>query len=267
MSHKLNQPRTGGRYSRRSLRGTRVWLTGASSGIGEALVPELVRRGARVAISARTTGALEAIAAGFPDGQVVAMPVDVTDRAAVAAMAAHLEAVWGGVDLAIFNAGTHRPVSATDLDAGDFEMLMRVNYLSVIYGIEAVLPGMLARGQGHIAGVASLAGYRALPTAAAYGASKAALILALDAMRFDLAPRGIDVTVVNPGFVRTPLTDRNTFHMPMRIDATAAARLIANGLERRAREIHFPARFSWLMKTLRVLPYPLYAALVGRAKA
>lgn len=230
-------------------------------------MPELVGRGARVAISARTAEALEAIAAGYAGGQVVAMPVDVTDREAVAATAARLETTWGGIDLAIFNAGTHRPVSATALDADDFEMLMRVNYLSVIYGIEAVLPGMLARGQGHIAGVASLAGYRALPTAAAYGASKAALILALDAMRFDLSPRGIDVTVVNPGFVRTPLTDRNTFHMPMRIDATTAARLIANGLERRAREIHFPARFSWLMKTLRVLPYPLYAALVGRTKA
>jgi len=267
MSHVGEEHRRPRRYSRRALRDARVWLTGASSGIGEALVPELVARGARVAISARRADALEAIAARFPNGQVVAVPVDVTDRAAVQAAAARIEALWGGIDLALFNAGTHRPVSGLTIDAADFESLMTVNYLSVIYGVEAVVPGMLARGAGHIAGVASLAGYRALPTAAAYGASKAAVILALDALRFDLAPRGIDVTVVNPGFVRTPLTDLNEFHMPMRIDADAAARLIADGLERRAREIHFPARFSWLMKTLRILPYPLYAALVGRTKS
>jgi NADP-dependent 3-hydroxy acid dehydrogenase YdfG len=267
MSHAPLEPRHPRPYSRSPLRGARIWLTGASSGIGEALVPELVARGARVAISARRGEALAAIAARAPGGEVVALPVDVTDRSAVAEAAARLESLWGGIDLAIFNAGTHQPVSGTALDPDDFVRLMQVNYLSVIYGMHAVLPGMLTRGRGHIAGVASLAGYRALPTAAAYGASKAALILALDALRFDLAPRGIDVTVINPGFVRTPLTDRNTFHMPMRIDADAAARLIARGLERRAREIHFPARFSWLMKTLRVLPYPVYQALVARTKA
>lgn len=266
MQHDSSQPRGGTVYSRGGgLSGARVWLTGASSGIGEALVPELVRRGARLAISARRGELLDAIAARYPPGQVVAVPHDVTDRSAVAEAAAGIELLWGGIDLAIFNAGTHQPVSGTSVDAADFEHLIRVNYLSAIYGIEAVVPGMLRRGRGHIAGVASVAGYRALPTAAAYGASKAALILALDALRFDLAPRGIDVTVVNPGFVRTPLTDRNTFHMPMRIDADHAARLIVRGLERRATEIHFPAAFSWLMKTLRVLPYPLYAALVGRA--
>mgnify|MGYP005865914913 CR=1 FL=1 len=102
-----------------------------------------------------------------------------------------------------------------------------------------------------------------LPTAAAYGASKAAAILALDALRFDLAPRGIDVTVINPGFVRTPLTDRNTFHMPARIDADVAARIIVRGLARRKKEIHFPARFSWGMKLLRVLPFPVFERLVS----
>jgi short-subunit dehydrogenase len=207
------------------------------------------------------------MAASQASGQIMAVPVDVTDRVAVTAAAARIESNWGGIDLAIFNAGTHKPVSALALDATDFEHLMRVNYLSVICSGEAVLPGMLARGVGHVVGVACLAGYRALPTAAAYGASEVAVSLALDAMRYDLVPRGIDVTVVNPGFVRTPLTDRNEFHMPMRIEAAEAAELIVRGIERRKREVHFPARFSWLMKTLRVLPYPVYEALVGRTAA
>lgn len=241
----------------------RVWLTGASSGIGEALVPALVASGARVAISARRVDALEAVAARVPAGQVHVVPVDVTDREAVHAAARHIEARWGGIDLAIFNAGTHIPVNAERLDAADFRTLIDVNYLSLIYGVEAVLPGMLARGRGHIAGVASLAGYRALPTAAAYGASKAAAIVALDGIRFDVERRGVDVTVINPGFVRTPLTDRNTFQMPALIDADQAARLIVRGLARRKKEIHFPARFSWTMKLLRVLPYPVFERLVG----
>lgn len=241
----------------------RIWLTGASSGIGEALVAPLVAAGGRVAISARRADALERLARRFPDGAVTPYPVDVTDRAAVAQTVDRIERAWGGIDLAILNAGTHIPVTATALDADAFEALIRVNYLSIVYAVEALVPGMLARGRGHIAGVASLAGYRALPTAAAYGASKAAAILALEAMRFDLAPRGIDVTVINPGFVRTPLTDRNTFQMPALIDADDAARLIVRGLARRKKEIHFPARFSWTMKLLRILPYPVFERLVG----
>jgi NADP-dependent 3-hydroxy acid dehydrogenase YdfG len=241
----------------------RVWLTGASSGIGEALVGPLVDAGARVAISARREAPLETLAARHPAGRVLPLPLDVTDRDAVHAAARTIEAAWGGIDLAVFNAGTHIPVSGVAPNAADFETLMRVNYFSVVYGVEAVVPGMLARGRGHVAAVASVAGYRALPTAAAYGASKAACIHAMEALRFDLAPRGIDVTVINPGFVRTPLTDRNEFAMPMRIEAGEAARLIVRGLQARKKEIHFPAAFSWLMKTLRVLPYPLYERLVA----
>lgn len=246
------------------LENQRIWLTGASSGIGEALVAPLVLAGARVAISARRPAPLEAIAAAHPAGRVLPLPLNVTDRTAVAAGVREVETRWGGIDLAILNAGTHIPVSGTAIDAADFETLIRVNYLSIIYGVEALVPGMLARGGGHIAGVASLAGYRALPTAAADGASKAAAILALDALRFDLVPRGIAVTTINPGFVRTPLTDRNTFTMPALVDADRAAAIILAGLARRKQEIHFPARFSSTMKLLRVLPYPLFERLVSR---
>ena len=121
---------------------------------------------------------------------------------------------------------------------------------------------MLARGRGQIVGVASVAGYRALPTAAAYGASKAALMLALDSLRFDLEPRGITVTVVNPGFIKTPLTDRNRFPMPFLMPVDKAVRVMARDIERDKKESHFPFLFTWLLKLLRVLPYPLYERLI-----
>ena len=144
---------------------------------------------------------------------------------------------------------------------------MRLNYFGVLYGMEAVLPGMLARGRGHIAGMASLAGYRAVPTAAAYGASKAALIHALESLRFDLDPKGIRVTVINPGFVRTPLTERNRFRMPFLMDVERAAAIIVSGLERDRKEIHFPRVFSTILKLARVLPFPVYERLIKRATA
>lgn len=249
------------------LKDARVWLTGASSGIGEALVPVLAGRGARVAVSARRGDRLEQLAAGWRrDGaEILVVPLDVTDRPAVLAAARRIEEAWGGIDLAILNAGTHTPSSGHGFDTSQFVDVTTLNYFGALYGIEAVLPGMLRRGHGHIAGVASVAGYRALPTAAAYGASKAALILALESLRFDLEPRGIRVTVVNPGFVKTPLTDRNRFSMPFIIPADRAAELIVRGLERDKKEIHFPAVFSWLLKFLRVLPYPVYERIIVRA--
>ena len=249
-----------------TLKDARIWLTGASSGIGEALVAPLLEAGARVAMTARRADVLESIAARFPaaTGRVLVAPADVTDPASIRSAVQTIEAAWGGVDVAVLNAGTHAPVSAVEFDPIPYVQVMTLNFFSVLYCIDAVLPQMLARRSGYIAGVASLAGYRPLPTASAYGASKAALIYALQAMRFDLEPLGVDVTVINPGFVRTPLTDLNAFHMPALIDASDAARIIVRGLRRRRKEIHFPARFSWTLKVMRVLPYPLYEWIIKR---
>ena len=124
---------------------------------------------------------------------------------------------------------------------------------------------MLQRGRGHIAGVSSLAGLRPLPTAGAYGASKAAASHMLDAIRFDLEPRGVLVTNITPGFVRTPLTDRNRYRMPFLMEVDRAAEIVVAGLERGKREIHFPKPLSWTVKTLRVLPYPIYQWIIGRS--
>ena len=234
------------------LKDRRVWVTGASSGIGEALAVALASRGARVAITARRTELLEAVAARCAAGSappVIVVPADVTDRAAVVAAVATIEAALGGIDLAILNAGG-RTDSLIDT--------MTLNYSSVVYGIEAVLPGMLARGSGHLAAVASLAGYRPTPMSAGYGASKAAVIHLLNALRFELEPRGIGVTVINPGFVKTPLTEHNLFPMPFLMEAGDAAERIVRGLERGKKEIHFPAPLSWTLKVMRILPYPLY---------
>ena len=249
-----------------SLSGARVWLTGASSGIGEALVPVLLARGARVAVSARRAERLEELARTWRAGgkDVLVVPLDATDCPAVLAAARRIEDAWGGIDVAIFNAGTHTPNTVAGFDSAQFVDTMTLNYFGVIYGIEAVLPGMLARQAGHIVGVASLAGYRALPRAPAYGASKAALILALDSIRFDLEPRGIKVTVVNPGFVKTPLTDKNTFKMPFLMRVEDAAAIMVRDIERQKRESHFPFVFSWMLKLLRILPFPVYQWLILR---
>lgn len=243
----------------------RVWLTGASSGIGEALVPALVGAGARLAITARRADRLEqlAVAHARPDRPLLVLPADVTDRAAMLAAARAIEAAWGGIDLALLNAGAGKGVLVRDFSTDAFRFTMDVNLFGVLHGIEAVLPGMLARRSGRIAGVASLAGYRSLPGLAGYGTSKAALIHALESLRFGLAPYNVGVTVINPGFVRTPMTEPNRYWMPALIDADKAARLIVRGLKRDKKEIHFPIRLSWTLKVLRVMPYPVYERIMS----
>jgi len=249
------------------LHSSRVWLTGASSGIGAALVDALVKEGARVALTARRADTLQEMAARHRarGADVLVVPADVADRAAVHAAAAAVEAAWGGVDLALFNAGFGHRLQVTNFNAEDFAEIFRVNVFGVMYGIEAVLPRMLERRAGHVAGVASLAGYRGAPTLAGYGSSKAALIHALDSLRFDLEPHGIGVTVITPGYVRTPMTAQHTYWMPAIMDADTAAAVIVRGLRRGRKEIHFPARFSWTLKALRLLPFPVYERLVRAA--
>lgn len=247
-----------------NLDNARVWLTGASSGIGEALIPALVGAGARLAITARRAGRLDELAAAHARAgrALLVLPADVTDRAAMHATVKAIEAAWGGVDLALLNAGAGKGVAIRDFSTEAFRFAMDVNFFGVLHGIEAVLPGMLARRSGRIAGVASLAGYRSGPGLAGYGTSKAALIQALDSLRFGLAPHGIGITVINPGFVRTPMTAPNRYWMPALIDADTAARIIVRGLRRDRQEIHFPIRLSWTLKVLRVLPFPVYERIM-----
>ena len=248
-----------------NLKDARVWLTGASSGIGEALVPALAAAGARVALTARREDRLRALAAAHsrPGLPFLVLPADVTDREAVRQTARTIEREWGGLDLAIFCAGASSTLTARRFETATFRTLMDVNFFGVLHGIEAALPGMVARRSGRIAAVASLAGYRPAPGYGAYGASKAALIHALDSLRFGVKRFGVGVTVINPGFVRTPMTAVNRFWMPAIMPADRAAAIIVRGLRHDRREIHFPLRLSWTLKVLRILPHPLYEWIVG----
>ena len=242
----------------------RVWITGASSGIGRELARHYARQGASVAASARRREELEALAGEAP-GRISAFPVDVTDAAAMAAAVAAIEAAIGPLDLAILNAGTFTPLEIDNFDVALFRRHVEINYMGAVHGIAALLPRFLARGAGQIAVTSSVAGYRGLPQAAAYGPTKAALINLCESLKPDLDRRGIRISIVNPGFVRTPMTDSNTFPMPFLMEPDDAARRIAKGLEEGKFEVTFPRRFTFMLKLARLLPYALYFRLVQRA--
>jgi short-subunit dehydrogenase len=242
-------------------RGQRVWLIGASSGIGEATARLLVQRGARVALTSRNRDALEALGGG----QAHIAVADVTDRASLAAAFDDVRARLGGIDVALVNAGTHRPVRAWELDAAAAEKLVQVNLVGTINATALLAPYFAERRAGRLAITASVAGYGGLPTGLVYGATKAALINFAETLYLDLAPKGVAVHLINPGFVKTPLTDLNDFNMPALISADEAAREILAGIEHGAFEIHFPRRFTRVLKLLRLLPYRLYFPLIHRA--
>jgi len=241
----------------------RVWVIGASYGIGAEVAKALLAAGARVALSARSADKLAAVAGEHP--RALLAPLDFTDGAAVRAAWATLRESWGGCDLVLVVAGTHREVRAWELDEADANALLQTNLNAPIATVAAVVPGLLAQGHGAIGLVASVAGYGGLPKALIYGASKAALINFTETLYLDLQPKGLGVYLINPGFVETPLTAKNDFEMPYLISAAEAAREIVAGLERGDFEIHFPRAFSRQLKLLQLLPYRWYFAAVRRA--
>ena len=243
-----------------------VWLTGASSGIGKSLAVELARRGAVVALTARRSDLLDELVEVIRSsgGKAFSYPGDVLHLDQMKDTVARIEAEIGPVDLAIPNAGTHIFTIPEEFNSQEYLSLMDLNFGGMLRCIEAVLPGMLKRGRGSIAPIASLAGYRGLPRAAAYGASKAAMIHFLESIRFHLKPRGITISIVNPGFVKTPLTDKNDFKMPFLVDADKSAEIICDGIEKGKREIAFPFPFNLILKMARMLPDPIYEMIVNR---
>lgn len=244
-----------------------VWITGAGSGLGRALALRYLAAGADVAGTSRRTETLSNVALagiGRP-GRFHVQPGDLTAPGCAETLVDAIEGTAGPIRLAVLNAGTHIPNTVDQFSAATVASLLESNVMSVAYCLEALLPRMLARRQGQIAINASLAGYRGLPRAAAYGASKAALINMAESLHIELEPHGIAVRLVNPGFVRTPLTDRNDFPMPFLMDVERAAERLYQALEYgRAFEIVFPRRFAYILKLLRLLPYALYLPLVRR---
>jgi short-subunit dehydrogenase len=249
-----------------NLTGKCVWLTGASSGIGEALAYELARRGARVAITARRKEILDAMVATISasGGTAYSYPGDVLNLEDMKSIVASIEETVGPIDIAIPNAGTHLFTKPEQFDSAEYLSIMQLNFGGVLHCLEAVIPRMVLRGKGYLAPVASLAGYRGLPRAAAYGASKSALIHFLESIRFHLQPKGITISIVNPGFVKTPLTDKNDFYMPFLISPEKAAKIICNGIERGKRTIAFPVPFSWIVGLGKFLPAPVYEKIVNQ---
>ena len=242
------------------LNGKIAWVVGGSSGIGAAVARELVRRGATVAISARRKEQLQEVAGG----DMLVLPADVTNAASVTAAAARVREELGPIDLAVLSAGYWKPMDPADWDTDVFDQHLRVNLTGMSNAIAAVLPGMLRRHHGVIAGIASVAGYRGLAGSEAYGATKAAQINLLESLRVHIARTGVHVTTICPGFVRTDLTAGNPFPMPFIIDADQAARSICDGLERERTEIAFPTPMALLMKTARLVPARAWAALWAR---
>ncbi len=241
-------------------RGRRVWLVGASSGIGAALAQHLAGLGARLALTARSADRLAGLDLG--DAEVLILPCDATDAAALAAARDSLVAAWQGVDLVIYLAGDYVPMTAASFDLAVAERVVAVNFGGAMRLAACVL-GDLQPGGG-IAFVASVAGYRGLPRALCYGPGKAALIHFAECLHFDLAPKGVGVWVVNPGFVATRLTARNDFAMPALMSPDAAAEALVAGLATGRFEIDFPKRFTRIMKLLALLPYRWYFPLVRR---
>ncbi|MGH8751905.1 MAG: SDR family NAD(P)-dependent oxidoreductase [Burkholderiales bacterium] len=241
----------------------RVWVIGASTGIGAATAQILLQRGAQVAFSARNETALAELAQNHE--RALVLPFDATRAGAIEEALRKITAQWGGVDLVLFVIGTHKPMRAWELDARAAHELIEINLLSIMDGCAAVIPQLLKQGSGGIGIVASVGGYRGLPVALIYGPSKAALINFVECLYLDLAPKGINIYLINPGFVKTPLSDKNEFKMPALVSAEEAAREIITGMEAGKFEIHFPKRFTRVMKLLRILPYRLYFYLVRKS--
>lgn len=239
-----------------------AWITGASSGIGRELALRLSKMGVQVAVSARSSDKLEALAR--VNANILPVPFDVTNRLAAAEACAHIERVLGPIDLVVLNAGTWDPMGALDFGAERAARMMDVNYGGVANTLEPILARMIERRRGHIALVASVAGYRGLPKAIGYAPTKAAIISLAEVLRVDLAATNITVTLINPGFVDTPMTAVNAFPMPFKLTVEDAAERIVKGLQQRRFEISFPWQLVSMLKLLRILPYPLYFFLVRR---
>ena len=235
-----------------------VWITGASSGIGAEIAKQLAAAGVKVAVSARHFS-------GPPDNANIAQfAVDVTDETALSFAVDDIEQSMGPIDLAIFAAGAYEPFKLEGFSTKAFTRINDVNYLGAIHSLSAVLPRFMARKSGHLAFVASVAGYQGLTKSAYYGPTKAALINLAEALWLELLPQGISVSVINPGFVETPMTAANDFPMPFLMKPARAAALTIKGLKARRFEIAYPLAFVLILKTLQKLPPGLKLRLIQK---
>jgi short-subunit dehydrogenase len=244
-----------------------VIITGASSGLGAGLAEELATRGYAVGILARREPELQSVVQRIAQaGGIAAYRVaDVTDKDGLASAITSLESELGPCDLLVANAGGGHPMPASAFNADIISKMMRVNFDGTVNAIAAVLPAMLERGSGHIAATSSLASYRGLAPGGPYSAAKAAVSTLMESLSVELRPKGIAVTTIHPGFVRTPLTDVNEHPMPFLMDLDDACQTMADGLIRRRREVNFPWTTATLMRAVRQLPRWFFEPHLKRA--
>lgn len=240
---------------------SRIWITGAGSGIGKALVDGLMKEGHQLVVTARSQSTLEQLA---QSEQLLLAPADVTDLQALKQVAVQINQQLGGLDMVILNAGTCEYLDEGRVDADLVRRVMETNFMGVVNTLEVAQPLLAASQNPYLVAVSSSAAYAPLPRAEAYGASKAAVSYFMESLRVDLAAQGVGVTVVYPGFVKTPLTDRNDFPMPMRISAEEAAETIIQGLKKGQPEIRVPRLFVALVRRLGRLPFLIRTRLTQR---
>ena len=236
-----------------------VLITGASSGIGRALATQLARKGAAVGLLARREDVLKQVAESIESGggRALPLPADVTDAAAVREAARKLRQGFGPIDLLVANAGISVNTFVPDLCEKKIADLMNVNVIGVVNSVSAVLPDMINRGRGHLVGNSSLAAYRGLPKTAAYCASKAAVSSFLEAIRIDLRGSGVDVTIIHPGFVKTPLIE-HIRRTPYVMELDQAVKKIIRAIEKRKKRYSFPWQLATLARACKIMPTPMY---------
>ena len=240
-----------------------IWITGASSGIGKALAIKFAKEGWKVAISARRENLLNEIAKTYND--IFPYPLDVTDSKKCELVFNSIKEKFKNVDISVFSTGIHDPKSEKSLDLNKVRQIMEVNFFGTINSVNAVYKYYKERKSGQISIVSSVAGYRGLPAGGAYCASKSALTSFTESLNFDMKRKNVRVSLISPGFIKTPMTDQNDFPMPMIKTPEFAAEEIYNGLvKKNAFEIHFPKSFTFIMKILQILPNWIYFKLVEK---
>lgn len=242
-------------------------ITGASSGLGAEMARQLATKGWSVGLIARREDRLIALADEIAPARSAISACDVTDREALTSAIAEIERALGPTDVLVANAGLAAGDAVAVEDPEDFERMFRVNVFGAYYAVKAVLPGMLARGRGQLVGISSLAALRGVPSGGGYSATKAALSNWLEAIRLELRPRGIRVTTIQPGFVRSEMTDQNDTKMPFFLETAPAVRRILKAIAKRKATYDFPKRASWLLRLVRLLPDGLVRKIAGKAFA
>jgi short-subunit dehydrogenase len=245
-----------------------VLITGASSGIGRGLALELARRGAKLGLIARRSELLQEISGEISaenrSADLLLLPLDVQDANAMRAAGLRLSSTFGHVDILIANAGTGVTNSAAEFDAAKLSWVINVNVIGAANSVAAVLPEMVARGTGHLVVISSLAAYRGLPKSAAYCASKAAVSAMFESLRLDLGPRGIDVTIIHPGFIKTALTAGRKARLPWLMEVDEAANKILGAIEKRKKSYAFPWQLAALVRLGMIMPNSMYDWLSRR---